>query len=204
MSQHKTAKQSRKQKPVRKNTYTNFLLLLSDRHSSSAWLNANRKFMLLLSCVLGLEQFRKLFEQIINKHSGGDKTITHWKLDTQKAHAHTLTYSCQTRHDTTQLVYNSHSFAYAYAYTHRTHNISAYVMPELACWSAELSAYFVVFSILRVCVCRRSRCLRLWSDQANSWINKQSFSIYMTNRFRFWLTSAHWNKLEFKCRKHAR
>lgn len=89
MSQHtKKAKQ--------KKTLThNFLL--SDRHSSSAWLNASRKFMLLLSGVLGLEHFRKLFEQIINKHSGGDKTITH-TLETghpisARTHTYVFTYS---------------------------------------------------------------------------------------------------------------
>lgn len=151
---------------------------------------------------LGIKHFCKLFEQIINKHSGGDKTINTCETGQWTHKKYTHTYSQPTRHDTTRhgtaciqfTLFHTHTHPYKNKQTIK-HNILAYVIPT-ACWSAELSAFFLLLQ------CRPSCRLHLWSDQQNSWINKQSFSIYMTNRFRFWLTSAH-KQTEIQMQKHA-
>lgn len=96
--------------------------------------------MLLLSGVLGLEHFRKLFEQIINKHSDGDKTITHTHTHThtgnwtpnKRTHTHLRIhiFMSQTRHNLYTIHTLSHTHTNANGTLNSEHNILAYVMPE--------------------------------------------------------------------------
>lgn len=83
--------------------------------------------------------------------------------------------------------------------TIKHNNILAYVMPNV-CWSAELSAFFYYYCVAEVVVV----VFDYKAINKNSWINKQSFSIYMTNRFKFLIDlCAQAKLLNLKTRKHA-